>query len=198
MKLILGIVAVFGVMLLTSGSLAAEPAPSNGPSNDARELVSVIDDIDVPVAVLISVQSDHLGYAVTQADEVSSGGEEGYRLRLNRDDRPNGGEGIYLTFDKNWELIDEQERAAAPEPEDDDDDDEQERRRSEEEDDDDEDDEPGPVGGSNRNGPPEGRPNNENENNGNGNDDEDDDDDDDDDDGEDENEGNGNGNSEQE
>lgn len=128
MKLFIGIVA--GVILLIMGGVSAQPGegdtsvpePQEHQTDHNVELVTIIDDVEIPLDVLIRIQKEHIGYAATQADEVSIEGQVGYRLVATRYDEPSDQDedrGIRLLYDSNWELINESE--IIPEPEDGDD-----------------------------------------------------------------------------
>ena len=124
------IIAVSVFMLLGLGGVAAQP-DSNSRDNSQQaqqredeKFFTVIDDIEIPFDVLLGVHRQHIGYAVIQADQVTMGSEDVYRLEVMQYDEPETSEeGFYMFFDSDWDLIDESEFVIREEEDDDNNDD---------------------------------------------------------------------------
>lgn len=78
------------------------------------EHFSVIDNVNVPLDVLVYAQTEYLGHAVTQVVEINRGNHKLYQLRVDRDDIPDDHESIHLIYDKDWHLLGDQKIAPPP------------------------------------------------------------------------------------
>jgi hypothetical protein len=67
-----------------------------------------IDDIAIPTDILISVQTEHQGYAVTHASTVMRDGKQAYRLLVSRSDATTERDSFYLYYDTNWKSAGEE------------------------------------------------------------------------------------------
>jgi hypothetical protein len=114
--IILGAVGIFSFNSMgTASSQEAENAtvPSTGEAMFEMP-PSMIDDIEVPNDVLMYVQMEYQGHAVTKASKISRNGGEVYRLLVDSDDKLYNNEFIYLLYDLNWQLIGEEKNQPAP------------------------------------------------------------------------------------
>jgi hypothetical protein len=66
---------------------------------------SVIDGIEVPNDVLMSIQMEYPGHAVTKATKVSRGRTTLYQLTVDQDDQLYNNRLIYVFYDVNWQLV---------------------------------------------------------------------------------------------
>lgn len=64
---------------------------------------STIDGIEVPEEVLMNVQTEHQGYAVTHANKVARNPQAYYQLQVSKDTTANPFESIYLLYSENWD-----------------------------------------------------------------------------------------------
>lgn len=114
------IIASFTLVLTGLGS-AVVAESSNAPgsqkvpdgqialANASALHTTKINNIDVPFEVLTYAHTQHLGYAVIDAEKVKRGGADFYRLRLERDTGSNQYTNLYLFYSMNWELVDEKD-----------------------------------------------------------------------------------------
>ncbi len=143
MKLLIGLASVaIGIIFVV---------PVNAKSDDSRQMnrldrvdvVSMIDDIAVPIHVSVTIQKDNIGHAITEAETLNTDYNTVYRLRVGRDTDKSFND-TYIMFDKQWEMIQEidipkPEAPTRPEPQandekNKDDDDAEERPATEQED----------------------------------------------------------------
>jgi len=102
----------FGIILLVvAGCIALAPAH---PVNSQSSLTSTIDGVAVPEDTLTAIQMDYPGQAVTAASTGYVGGQPVYRLVVDRDDIPNNGPTLVLTFDMQWQLLSSAQAAPPP------------------------------------------------------------------------------------
>jgi hypothetical protein len=66
---------------------------------------SVIDGIEVPNDVVMSIQMEYPGHAVTKAAKVSRGETTLYQLTVDQDDQLYNNKLIYVFYDMNWEWL---------------------------------------------------------------------------------------------
>jgi type IV secretory pathway VirB10-like protein len=93
--------------------VAAQEAP---PTDRKIAFTSVVDGVKVPIDVLIHAQTEHQGHAVTEVHEFTRSSDKLYRLRVDRDSVPDDYESLYLIYDKDWKLLNEEDIAAPPKP----------------------------------------------------------------------------------
>ena len=105
MKLLIGVASVaISVMFVATASAKPEDSSRRVSKLDQVEIVSMIDDIAVPIHVSMNIQSDNQGYAVIAAKSLHTGGETAYRLRISRDTN-NSSDNKYLIYDNDWEAV---------------------------------------------------------------------------------------------
>ena len=106
MKLLIGLVSVaIGIIFVV---------PANAKSDDSRQMnrldqvdvVSMIDDIAVPIHVSITIQKYNIGHAITEAKTLNTDDNTVYQLRVGRDSDKSFDD-TYIMFDKKWEMIQE-------------------------------------------------------------------------------------------
>jgi hypothetical protein len=107
------------IMLLGIGGIASagndKPAPR--PAGSIQQPPpSFINDIKVPFEVLMYVQTEYQGFAVTEAAQITRDGKQVYRLRVDRDDDSHDYESFYLLYDSNWKLIGKDTIQPPPKP----------------------------------------------------------------------------------
>jgi hypothetical protein len=114
---------LFGVLLslvILSNSIKAGSQQVDKTNASVVEAVvfempdSVIDGIPVPHEILMYVQMEYQGYAVTKANKVTQGSGTFYQLLVDNDDQPYNGLVIYLLYDTNWQLVSEQKTLPVP------------------------------------------------------------------------------------
>jgi hypothetical protein len=61
-----------------------------------------VDEIAIPTDILVSVQTEHQGYAVTHASTAIRDDKQAYRLIVSRSDATTEPDSFYLYYDTNW------------------------------------------------------------------------------------------------
>lgn len=111
------VITFLGVSVLAIGmSTTVNGAPAaNRPTEASSALLSAetVDDVAVPLDVLLSIQTQYQGFAVTHADKVVRDGKQAYRLRVDQNDVANDGDAFYVLYDSSWKLLGE-EKIAQP------------------------------------------------------------------------------------
>lgn len=119
MKLIL---IGFATLVMTLGGFGTTSPPTepstSEPTVTTGTLPSVfISDIEVPYEVVMYVQDTYQGLAVISVEKTSRGGQEVYRLRVDRDDNPTSyEESFYLLYTLDWKLIGDEKALPPPPP----------------------------------------------------------------------------------
>jgi hypothetical protein len=80
------------------------------------KLSSTIDGIEIPQELLEYIQYYFEGHAVTKAEKIRRGGQELYRLRVDRDDVLNDYSSFLLVFDLEWKFLQFEKQAPPPAP----------------------------------------------------------------------------------
>ena len=117
------IVLVLGTILVSlSGTAVANSAPDAAAQTNTATTGSLaaetINDISIPTEVLLYVQTNYQGYAVTQASKAARDGKPVYSLRVDPNDITTDYDGFYLLYDMNWKLLGEEKMTPpAPKPE---------------------------------------------------------------------------------
>lgn len=117
--LILVIVASFLFVSNMAGAVTGGDDTNNNSADRVQtdwQFYSSIDDVLVPDEILYAIQGEFPGFSATKADKLRRGGQEIYRLFVDKSDRTVGREGFYLLFDKNWKFIDKNDLPVRTEP----------------------------------------------------------------------------------
>lgn len=109
------VVTIMGISVLgIAGSATANGAPTTTQPPAARNFslsAEVVNDIAVPLDVLLYAQTQYQGYAVTGASKANRNGQQIYRLQVDRNDKANDGNSFYLLYDIDWKLLGEEKMA---------------------------------------------------------------------------------------
>jgi hypothetical protein len=115
------VVGLFIITLAFSGltfvqtpySSAAPDPPTPVVVND--NTASMIDDIQVPLEIVLYAQTKYQGSAITHASKVFRNGKQLFSLRVDTDTVADDYTSIYLLYDEKWQLVSE-DKLAPPQP----------------------------------------------------------------------------------
>ena len=110
------ITAAFFAVVLSDPSVVSAQEAQPATQFKMSEMVSTVDGIQIPHAVLDYVQLTYDGHAVTEAERTVMNGREAYRLRVDRDDLANDYASFTLLFDAKWQLFGKEELTPPPKP----------------------------------------------------------------------------------
>jgi hypothetical protein len=117
-KLIAAGLAVTFALASNTVLVNGQAAVQQNPDQQFRQtrLTSTIDDIEIPQGLLEYIQFYFEGHAVTKAEKINRGGNQLYRLRVDRDDVPNDYSSFLLVFDMEWKFLNFEKQAPPPAP----------------------------------------------------------------------------------
>jgi hypothetical protein len=113
-SLLISTLGFSGLTLATGQHSIAAPDPTPAVvKND--NTASMIDDIAVPLEVILYAQTKYQGSAITQARKVFKDGKQLFSLRVDNDTVADDYTSIYLLYDEKWQLAGE-DKIAPPQP----------------------------------------------------------------------------------
>ncbi|MDQ3064882.1 MAG: hypothetical protein M3Q36_01275 [bacterium] len=116
MKKLIIIATIVGVFSFSNLATANSPDPTSSPPSQTHwSSFSELNDIKIPDEILMDIQMEFQGFAVTKAAKVNRNDRELYQLRVDKSDIPINYDGFYLYFDRDWKFV-EREDIQAPAP----------------------------------------------------------------------------------
>jgi hypothetical protein len=97
-----------GSVLVNTQHTSATPSPE---AIKAENVSSMVDDIAVPLDVILYAQTNYQGSAITQARKITRNGKPHYSLRVDNDTEPSDYTSFYLIYDEKWQLVGEQKQS---------------------------------------------------------------------------------------
>ncbi|MDQ3123496.1 MAG: hypothetical protein M3Q14_02345 [bacterium] len=116
MKKLLILTLILATLSFGNAAVANTPDASESPTSKTQwSSYSMLNDIQIPDEILMDIQMEYQGFAVTKATKVNHNGADLYQLKVDRSDIPVDYDGFYLYFDKDWKMV-EKEDIDAPAP----------------------------------------------------------------------------------
>lgn len=110
------ILVIAFISMISFGFTARAGAEETSESQPDNFMATDMDGILVPYEVITYAQMEYQGRAITRVSQVTSHGIQLYKLRVDHDDKLNDYDSIFLLYDKDWKLIEEEKMSLPPLP----------------------------------------------------------------------------------